>query len=188
MRGKSLRSEHGVRRATTLTWTRVRPLVLVSVLAAVVAAVPGTARPAYPGANGEMAFASERDGNFELYRMNADGSDQTRLTTNPADDREPAWSPDGNKIAFVSNFEIYRMNADGTGQVQLTHNAAGGDEWPTWSPDGSKIAFTSYGGISNPFGAVYLINEDGTGRTQLTNNPQTISIPPGRLTETRSRS
>jgi hypothetical protein len=90
MRGKSPRSELEVTRRTTLTWTRVRPLVLASVVAAVVAAVPGTARPAYPGANGQIAFASERDGNFELYRMNADGSDQTRLTNNPADDREPS--------------------------------------------------------------------------------------------------
>jgi len=63
--------------------------------------------------------------------MDADGSNQTRLMTNPADDREPAWSPDGSKLAFARNFEIYAMNADGTGQTQLTHNTAGGDEWPT---------------------------------------------------------
>ena len=59
--------------------------------------------------------------------MNADGTGQTRLTNNAAFDIEPAWSPDGTKIAFASdrdgNVEIYVMNADGTGQTRLTNNA-----------------------------------------------------------------
>ena len=60
--------------------------------------------------------------------MNADGTGQTRITNNTASDVQPAWSPDGTKIAFASNrdgnFEIYTMNADGTGQTRLTNNAA----------------------------------------------------------------
>jgi Tol biopolymer transport system component len=100
--------------------------------------------------------------------MEADGSGQTRLTSNPADDREPAWSPDGSTIAFARNFEIYVMDATGSGQTQLTHNTGGGDEFPTWSPDGSKIAFTRYGA---PLGAIYVANADGSGQPQqLTNN------------------
>ncbi len=78
--------------------------------------------------------------------MNADGTDQMRLTTNAAADRSPAWSPDGTKIAFASkrtgNGDIYVMNADGTGQRRLTTNAAA-DRSPDWSPDGTKIAFAS---------------------------------------------
>ena len=62
------------------------------------------------GVNGKIAFQSDRDGNFEIYVMNADGSGQTRLTNNNAEDWEPNWSPDGTKIVFVSNcdgnFEI----------------------------------------------------------------------------------
>ena len=69
--------------------------------------------------------------------MNADGSGQTHLTNNPADDYRPAWSPDGSKIAFESdrgaNDEIYVMNADGTGETNVTNNPAG-DYWPAWSP------------------------------------------------------
>ncbi len=69
--------------------------------------------------------------------MNADGSDQTRLTNNAAHDYSPTWSPDGAKIAFTSyrdgNAEIYVMNTDGSGVTRLTNNAAI-DFAPTWSP------------------------------------------------------
>jgi len=117
-----------------------------------------------------IAFASDRDGNFEIYVMNADGTGQTRLTNSLGVDRDPAWSPDGSKIAFTSdrdgNSEIYVMNADGTGQARRTNNAAEDGE-PAWSPDGSKIAFTSdRDGNAN----IYVMNAGGTGQTRRTNN------------------
>jgi Tol biopolymer transport system component len=97
-------------------------------------------------ANTKIAFVSLRDGNAEIYLMNPDGSGQTRLTNNAANDGCPAWSPDGTKIAFCSdrdgNLEIYVMNSDGTSQTRLTNNTAR-DASPTWSPDSSKIAFSS---------------------------------------------
>jgi TolB protein len=69
--------------------------------------------------------------------MEASGANPLRLTTHSAEDQEPAWSPDGNKIAFSSkrdgNFEIYIMNPSGTQQINLTNNAAQ-DSSPTWSP------------------------------------------------------
>ena len=67
--------------------------------------------------------------------MNADGTNQTRLTNNSASDTYPAFSPDSSQIAFDSNRdgndEIYVMKADGTGQTRLT-NAAGVDSYPDW--------------------------------------------------------
>ena len=75
----------------------------------------------------KIAFASNRDGNTEIYIMNADGSEQNRLTSNPASEGYPSWPPDGKKIAFESissrgNTDIYVMNADGTQQTRLTSN------------------------------------------------------------------
>ena len=130
-----------------------------------------------PDFNGSrIVFTSTRrdgnDGDREIYVTNADGSGQTRLTDNSADDSNPALSPDGSRIAFVSdrdgNREIYVMNADGTNPVRLTDHPED-DVAPTFSPDGAKIAFSSKR-VSNGhfFGDIHVMNADGTGVTRLT--------------------
>ena len=82
----------------------------------------------------------------ELWVMNAEGADKTRLTFNQAFDGNPTWSSDGTRLAFQSDrdgdHEIYVMNVDGTGLAQLTDND-GVDAFPAWSPDGRQIAFSS---------------------------------------------
>ncbi|GEM_PF-413927 len=137
-----------------------------------------------PASTGKIAFVSNRDGNNEIYVMNADGSGQTRLTYNPANDLSPAWSPDGAKIAFTSDrdfysertdsTEIYVMNADGSGQTRLTYNQTE-DLYPAWSPDGAKIAFCSDRGFGHY--EIYVMNADGSGQTRLTYNPDNAMIP-----------
>ncbi|HBB98996.1 MAG TPA: hypothetical protein DC054_26765, partial [Blastocatellia bacterium] len=91
---------------------------------------------------------SRRDGNFEVYVMNADGSNQTRLTNNPEQDSDAKWSPDGTKIVFMSSRdgsfgEIYSMNVDGTGLTNLTNNKGSFDMDPSWQPASSPSAGSS---------------------------------------------
>jgi len=116
--------------------------------------------------NAKIAFDSNRDGNDEIYVMNADGTGQTRLTNNAASDVGPAWSPDGTKIAFNRGFDIFVMNADGSSQIRLTSSAAMNIA-PAWSPDGTKIAFHS--SRDGNF-EIYVMNADGSNPTRLTSN------------------
>ena len=112
--------------------------------------------------------------------MLGDGSDLRQLTTDPALDVEPAWSPDGSQIVFVSSradpntLDLWVMNADGSDQRSLLRIRGGLAMGPAWSPDGSKIAL-----FSNSDGKfeLYMIASDGTGLTNLTRNPANDSRP-----------
>lgn len=120
-----------------------------------------------PAAFGKIVFVSIRDGNREIYSINADGTNQTRLTNNSARDDSPRWSRDGTKIVFVSDrdgslLEIYSMSADGSNQTRLTTNSVSDDD-PAWSPDGTKIAFARGGEI-------FVMDANGENESQLTSN------------------
>jgi hypothetical protein len=103
------------------------------------------AQPSWSYDGARIAFASRRDGNWEVYRMNADGSGQTNVTRNAGvSDSHPSWSCYW--IAFQSdrdgNSEIYKTDPDGSYVVRLTNHPAA-DEAPAWSPDGNRVAFQS---------------------------------------------
>src|SRR5574341_889656 len=123
--------------------------------------------------NGRIAFASDRDGDFEIYSMEADGSDVAKLTILPDYDTNPSWSPDGTRIAFNSSrdgyTQIYVMNADGSDETRLTfdtENSSG----PVWSPDGQHIAFHSNGDATAS--DIYIMDADGSNIVQVTSGPE----------------
>lgn len=132
------------------------------------AALAGCA-PADDAVKGKIVFQSNRDGNFEIYAMDGDGTRQQRLTNSPSNDITPRWSPDGASIAFASDrsgaWEIYTMRADGSGLAQLTSNA-GTNTAPSWTKDGQKIVFISTRDINS--GEAYRMNADGGGVERLT--------------------
>ena len=123
----------------------------------------------------KIVFSSNRDGNSQIYTMNADGSGQVRLTNNGANDDSPRWSPNGTKILFQSDRDnpstgyndIYVMNSDGTGQTRLTTDP-NDDSSASWSPDGAKIVFQSI--RNGQFYQVYVMNSDGSGQLNLSNS------------------
>ena len=139
-------------------------------------AVPsgGTAVVRFDGActvAAQLAVVIASDGDEEIYLVKSNGAGLTRLTTNTASDVEPAWSPDGSKVAFATNrdgnFEISVINADGQNPVRLTSSSAA-DRAPAWSPDGTKIAFTSF---RDGNGEIYVMGADGSNPVRLTNHP-----------------
>lgn len=95
-----------------------------------------------------IAVAHSKDGNYEIYKIKVDGTQQVRLTNNYYTDQYPRWSPKGDKIAFVStrggHQDIYVMNADGTGEKKLSEAShIGDDETPAWAWDGTEIVYAA---------------------------------------------
>lgn len=129
---------------------------------------------------GKIAFTSDRDGNFEIYIMNADGTDQANLTNSAAFDWYPDCSPDGSTIIFGSyraadpnDENIYAVDADGGNLKRLTASPTW-EGFGAWSPDGSRIAFCSYRGGAQD---IYVMNADGSGVTRITNDAQPDYYP-----------
>lgn len=138
-----------------------------------------TAQPLLPtpGGGDRLVYASNADGDYELYLIDLDGENLIQLTDNNAFDFDPGWSPDGRDILFASSVdgdsEIMVMRADGAELRQLTSNEAR-DADPAWSPDGQWIVFSS--DRDGDFD-LYLMRPDGSGLRQLTFNDRDDLAP-----------
>ena len=143
---------------------------------------PNDAQPSWSPDGAHIVFRARRKGHVvhnldttsEIYVMDADGGNEQRLTENRNNDWNPAWSPDGKRIAFQAdrkgdfeNFDIYVMDADGGNQQKLTDHRAW-DGSPSWSPNGERIAFRSR---RDGNGEIYVMDADGGNPQNLTNNP-----------------
>lgn len=143
--------------------------------------LPATPRPALDHPPRKIAFASTRDGNLEIYIMNEDFSNQTRMTFRNPEEISPAISPDGGTIAFHSHQDgfpgdVNAMRIDGTGEVDLTEASANLHETrPGWSPDQRRIAYHRDTATDSQ---IWSMNPDGSDKIQLTNTPNAGNYNP----------
>jgi Bacterial Ig domain/WD40-like Beta Propeller Repeat len=120
-------------------------------------AAAGSAEATFPGHNGLIAYADS--GSRSIWTVDPVTGDLSELIP---DGSQPAWSANGQRLAFTRAAGIWVAHADGSGQAQLSSGTeAIPDSAPTWSPDGTRIAFNRNGGI-------WIMRADGTGKSQLT--------------------
>ena len=148
---------------------------------------PDTGVAAPVSGEARIVFLSDRDvapsigggAHFQIWVMDADGSNPTRLTFNKLSDAAPAFSPDGSKIAFHRGWtehtdrdtkrNIFLMNPDGSNETNITKKPGADDFHPSWSPDGSKIVF--YSSRDDGDDEIYVMDSDGSNQTRLTDSP-----------------
>ncbi len=128
--------------------------------------------PAFSPDGSRIAFVSQRDGNAEIYIMNADGTGSTRVTNDPLPDGRPSFTPDGQALLFHSarnggKQQIWAASVDGSGVTQLTRDSVNSS--PTISPDGQTIAYVS---TRNKDTDIWLMARDGSNQRQFTRSPQ----------------
>jgi Tol biopolymer transport system component len=141
--------------------------------------------PAWSPDGKEIAWSSKREGTYNIYVANADGSAMKRLTASDAADLSPRWSPDGKRIAFSRQGALMLMNSDGTGVTQINQPepeatappCEGGGFLGGWSPDSDKLTFYTASGTRGT-AEVCTVNVDGSQLTVVRGDPDTYNTEP----------
>jgi Tol biopolymer transport system component len=135
-------------------------------------------QPAWSPDGSRLAFASHRDDNWELYLVDADGSNLVRLTLHAENDFAPSWSPDGHRLVFASrrfqDADLFVIDTETGELTQLTTGTQNEFE-PAWSPDGEWIAYVTQ--IKDQ-GDIFVMKADGSEPTNLTNSPYANDFQP----------
>jgi Tol biopolymer transport system component len=133
--------------------------------------------PAWSPDAATIAFASKRDGTFDIYSMAADGTGTRRLTSTSADDNNATWSPDGSTIAFErgGSGDIYVVSADGSGEHAIAEDPAPQTQ-PAWSPDGRWIVYVRRT-PGTPIRELWLVRPDGSDEHRLTDFRRVVGDP-----------
>ena len=165
----------------SLTITRTLPPIYVPSFTPTMTLTLGPTPTPIGGGYGQIAFVSDRTGIPQIYIMNADGSDPKPVVNMPNGACQPAWSPDGARIIFVSpclkhldqypGVKMWVVNADSSGLTELP-SMNGGDFDPAWSPDGTKIAFTS---LRDGSSQIYVLNLRNSTVTRLTETSSEVA-------------
>jgi Tol biopolymer transport system component len=147
-------------------------------------------QPSWSPDGTQLAFTSDREGDWEIFTMNADGSEQTNITgpnqTLAYDDKNPDWSPDGTRIVFEGvregAWEILAADPDGTDESNLT-----AEDDPPWTningyasyrPDGSKIVYMSQINDGSEDWDIWVMNTDGTGKENVLPDDEWSDVAP----------
>ena len=162
-----------------------RIIILLAALTGGLFFPPATA--AQTAQHAKIAFAGNRDGNWKIYLMDADGSNPVRLTHNAASDVTPAWSPDRASLLFVSNRtgneEIFRLLVGRDSQEENLTNNPTPEKTPAFSPNGQFIVFAS-NREDSPY-EIYRMDANGYNVVRLTaNNANEVHpcVAAGRIT------
>jgi Tol biopolymer transport system component len=147
-------------------------------VAALLAIGPTTSEATFPaGTAGKIAFSRAQGGQTNLWLMNPDGSGQLNLTSGLAStfETQPVFSPDGQRLAYISEADVFVIGSDGSSPTNLTNSSAPEEQDPDFSPDGRRIAFARFDG---PAAEILTVNADGSGLTPITQTTEVSESQP----------
>jgi TolB protein len=129
--------------------------------------------PAVSPDGNRLVYSSRESGNYDIWIMSPDGTENKRLTDSEGDENSPAWSPDGSTIVYSSMVDIFTIGINAVRPVQLTSDTYNNIE-PSYSPDGNSIVYTSNVGGDYD---LWILSADGSSQMKLTNYPSDEKAP-----------